>query len=81
MVALQSIPLCLRKGVGDAFKTNCCSIAIPGPGDEAPTKDGDRIRPNNIRNMVVTWITMVAVREKAARAAGGIASPPLASAR
>ena len=74
MVALQSLPLCLRKGADDVFQINHCCIATPAPGDQVLTKDGDRIWLKDIRVMGAAGSCTAVVCEKAALALSGLAS-------
>ena len=59
------------EGVDDVFQLNHCHIATPGPGDQALTKDWDRIWLQSIRIMDATGSFTAVVREKAALALSG----------
>ena len=62
------------QGTDEVFQINHCHVAVPAPGDELLTKDGDRIWLRNVRIMDATGSLTVAVREKAALALAGLES-------
>ena len=62
------------EGDDQVFQINHCHIAVPAPGDQVLTKDGDRIWLQNIRVMDATGSFTAAVREKAALALSGLDS-------
>jgi hypothetical protein len=62
------------EGADDVYQINHCHIAIPGPGGEVLTKDGDRIWLQKIRIMDATGSFTAVVREKAALALSGLPS-------